>query len=530
MDMDTETVILFGLFLAGGYILGIIGFFRANSAHAELRALRRMLDGLGAGAAAPVVPPPVEPAAPTEPVTPVAAIEHAAEPVPQLTPVPRAPEPARDLESLLTARWGVWLGSAALLLAGVFLIRYAVEQELLGPAARCFLAAILGLVLLAGAEFLVRNEPPEIPGPFRADQAPPGLAAGGIAMLFGAAYGAGPFYDLLPPLLAFAAMAAASIAGLLAALRVGPLTAATGIVGAFATPALVATEDPSRPGLFADLSVVSAVALAVVRYTAWTWLGWAASIAGAIWICIAAGQTSPDQWAAAAFVPVAAALNIFLLPPAALEHPVGRRLAWIPFAVLGCAGLLLETQVKGDAPLIGLFLLSPIAVWRGDTESRLDRLPWLAALFGLLTLLFWALPEWNPTGETITVEGIVEAFLPGAWAPDLIRPLITAALLFAAFHAAAGLWMERRARHPAPLGRPDRRRSGPDAAGVLCPDRWFPGRFPVGRGCAWRWPSSSPPPRQGPPPTPPGNAPGSMPQAPSPRWRWAARCCCTTIG
>ena len=66
----------------------------------------------------------------------------------------------------------------------------------------------------------------------------------------------------------------------------------------------------------------------------------------------------------------------------------------------------------------------------------------------MLTLLLWALPEWNPTGEVITVEDIVEAVLPGAWAPDVIRPLIVAAAVFAAFHAAAGLWQERRARQP----------------------------------------------------------------------------------
>ena len=34
-------------------------------------------------------------------------------------------------------------------------------------------------------------------------------------------------------------------------------------------------------------------------------------------------------------------------------------------------------------------------------------------------------------GGGATVEGIVEAVLPGAWAPDVIRPLITAAALFA---------------------------------------------------------------------------------------------------
>ncbi len=100
------------------------------------------------------------------------------------------------------------------------------------------------------------------------DQAPSGLAAGGTAILFGAAYGAGPFFGLLPPLLAFAAMAGAALVALAAALRYGPLTAATGIVGAFATPALVATDTPSLPGLFCYLLLVSVAALWVVRRTA----------------------------------------------------------------------------------------------------------------------------------------------------------------------------------------------------------------------------------------------------------------------
>jgi len=438
-----EIFFFLGLLLVAGYVLGIIGFFRASSAHTELRALRRAIAELTARPAPETI---AEPAAPiAEPIAlepPV--VELVPEPVLQSVPPP-APKPKRDLETLLTARWGVWLGSAALLLAGVFLIRYAVEQELLGPAARCMFAALLGLALLAGAEWLTRNEQPSLPG---ADQAPAGLAAGGTAILFGAAYGAGPFYGLLPPSLAFIAMAAASFIALSAALRYGPLTAATGIAGAFVTPALVSTDHPSMPGLFAYLAVVSAAALAVVRYTAWTWLGWATTIAGGLWVCLAAYSNEPDLWSAAVFVPVAAALNLWLLPAAALDHPIGRRLAWVPFAAIGAAGLVLESQVPGTAPRLALFVLSPVAVWRGYTASRLDRLPWVAALFGLLTLLLWALPEWHPTGEVITVEGIVEAVLPGKWAPDAIQPLIIAAALFAAFHAAAGLWLEHRAQHP----------------------------------------------------------------------------------
>ncbi|WP_428483147.1 DUF2339 domain-containing protein [Rhodopila sp.] len=414
----------------GGWVLGIIGFFSALCAHAELRHLRIEL------ARQVTQPLAINPA----PVASKAAIAPATKPPPANPPLP-----LRDLEALLTTSWSVWLGSTALLFAGIFLVRYAVEQALLGPAARCSLAMLLGLVLLTAAEFLHRHEAPPLAGAFRIDQAPSGLAAGGTAVLFGSAYGAGPLLGLLPPLIAFAAMAAASLIALTAALCYGPLTAATGIVGAFATPALVATQTPSLPGLFAYLLVVSAAALLVVRRAGWIWLAWATTIASALWICFAGLSAEPNRWAAAAFIPAAVAFNLLLLPEAALEQPAGRRLAWVPFAAMGTAGLVLETFAPGMASRAALFLLSPIAVCKGVVEPRLDRLPWIAALFGLLTLLLWTLSPWMPLEEAIHVQGLVQALPPAA---QVAPPVIAAAGLLAAFHAAAGLWQQRRAANP----------------------------------------------------------------------------------
>jgi uncharacterized membrane protein len=149
-------------------------------------------------------------------------------------------------------------------------------------------------------------------------------------------------------------------------------------------------------------------------------------------------------------VPAAAGLNLVLLPGAALEHRVGRRLAWLPFAGFGAAGLVLDAFAPGLTPQAALLALSPIAVWKGVLEPRLDRLPWVAALIGLLSLLIWAVPAWQPTGEVIRADGVVQAVLPGAWAPTALVPFITACALLAGFHAAAGLWLERRAPSPLP--------------------------------------------------------------------------------
>src|SRR6185437_9593593 len=149
---------------AGGWILGIVGFFSARRALREVGELRRQDGAAQAAFAAPpsaawadVPEPPPESAAQAEAEPEIIAPEPelvAAEPA----ALPPEPPGRPDIEALLTTRWGVWLGSAALLMAGVFLIRYAVDEGLLGPAIRCILAALLGIALLAGAEWLRRRE------------------------------------------------------------------------------------------------------------------------------------------------------------------------------------------------------------------------------------------------------------------------------------------------------------------------------------------------------------------------------------
>ena len=434
---------------AGGWILGIVGFFSARRALREVADLRRRVAATPeVFAAAPSaawadVPEPASEPVPafTPPPEPESATT-APEPEPvDAAPTPRPPEPVRrpDIEALLTTRWGVWLGSAALLMAGVFLIRYAVDEGLLGPATRCVLAALLGVALLAGAEWLRGREAMQ---QVIVDRAAPGLAAGGVAVLFGAAYGAGVLYDLVLPLVGFALMAAASLIGLAVSLRHGQLVGAVGIVGAFVSPALVQTENPSLPGLFLYLLFVTAAALAAVRYAAWIWLGWATTIAGAVWVLLGVAEGArSDIWAAALFVPAAAALNLALLPPAALDHKVGRWLAWVPCAALGLAGLVVAQAVTEWSTRAGILLLAPIMVAKAAREPRLDKLPYLAALLFLLLLAGWSLNLWEHPDFVLP---------PQAWIPPDVGTFLWTAGLTAAFFAAAGLWFERQVARPLP--------------------------------------------------------------------------------
>jgi len=511
--MTMEYFVLIALVVTAGWLLGIVGFFQARRARRDLALLRRSLaagdpvtaeiDPLAAyhaelarGAAAEasaqdqaarpspfgsrpeLAPSSVPPVGPVGPAPEEAAAPAFAEP-PPLPPPPPPVGPRIDIETLLTQRWGVWLGAAALLLAGVFLVRYAVEEGWLGPEVRCALAMLLGVALLAGAEWLRRRPAPEAaraeeaaladpapaaplvdPAPAApladhapaaplADHAPAALAAGGAAVLFGAAYATGAMYALVPPPVGFALMALAALVGIAASMRFGPVVGLVGVAAAFATPLLVEVETPSAPGLFAYLLFVTAAACVVVRLSAWAWLGWIATIAGALWVALAAtGQLGTEYWAPGLFVPAAAALHLLLLPRAALDHAVGRRLSWVPFLALGLAGVVLSGEVPDFAVRAGVLLLAPLAVAKGAREPALDRLPWLAAVLFVLTLLMWAMPAWQSTGEVITIDGAVLALLPGIWAPQVIQPLLYTAAAMAAFFAAAGLMFERRAANP----------------------------------------------------------------------------------
>src|ERR1700712_1794394 len=103
--------ILVGLGWFGGWVLGIIGFFSARRANAELRMLRAALGERPISPAAPATLADMADVTPVAEVVPPAHVE-----------APKPPAPRRDIEALITTNWGVWLGSAALLFAGIFLV------------------------------------------------------------------------------------------------------------------------------------------------------------------------------------------------------------------------------------------------------------------------------------------------------------------------------------------------------------------------------------------------------------------------
>ncbi|MFG1392945.1 DUF2339 domain-containing protein [Xanthobacter agilis] len=279
------------------------------------------------------------------------------------------------LEEKIGARWTVWVGGLALALGGVFLVRFAVEQNLIGPAGRIGLGLALAAALLAAGEALRRLDRRQgLPehAPAGMPQVPGLLTAVGTMTAFGSLYAAYDTYHLITPPLAFALLGLTAIGTLLAALLHGPALAALGFAGAAVTPRLISTDTPDAWGVALLIMVVGAAALAVARIRLWRWFALLAVAGMAGWGFILLVFTIPQAVPAAGALALALlALTATLLTPGHLLGPPGGDRP-DPMSTYGAA---LALAVAALAASEGQAAPMPLAVF-------------LVAVFGAL-LLAW---------------------------------------------------------------------------------------------------------------------------------------------
>ncbi|MBA1142114.1 DUF2339 domain-containing protein [Mesorhizobium neociceri] len=188
-----------------------------------------------------------------------------------------------EVETALGTRWAVWVGGIALALGGLFLIRYTIEAGIFGPEVRLALAALLGLVLIGGGEFIRRTGfkvPVEgVAGAY----IPAILTAAGAFILFGTVYAAHAVYGFVGPAFAFTVLGAIGVATIVAALVHGQALAGIGLVGSMATPALVSSQAPNPWALFIYLAIVLAASAVIARMRDWKFLVAAAFFGTGAW-------------------------------------------------------------------------------------------------------------------------------------------------------------------------------------------------------------------------------------------------------
>ena len=138
-----------------------------------------------------------------------------------------------SFEERFGTQWAVWVGGLALALGGIFLVRYSIEQGLLGPGVRVALGALLAAALVVAGEWARRSEKLAGISGLPTAHIPSILTAAGTTVAYADVYAAYALYGFLAPGVAFMLLGLVALATLAAALLHGPALAGLGLVGAY---------------------------------------------------------------------------------------------------------------------------------------------------------------------------------------------------------------------------------------------------------------------------------------------------------
>jgi uncharacterized membrane protein len=217
---------------------------------------------------------------------------------------------------------------------------------------------IFGAFLVLAGEFLRRRTVA------RETYVPAAVTAAGLVIAFGSIYAAHSFYGLIDAKTAFAGLAVVALGAFVLSFAQGPLIAALGLIGSYATPAIIPSQDPSAATFFPYLFIILAASFAVQRQRpGWWWLGIAAILGAfgwtALWLVSVTYQPAD-------MVPISLfALALVAVPLLAFAgRPVTQSLQFAVF--LGA--------------LAGFLLLSGLAVQDGHSPTALG---FLAAAAGI---------------------------------------------------------------------------------------------------------------------------------------------------
>jgi uncharacterized membrane protein len=208
----------------------------------------------------PSPPSPPAPAA-VQPSTP-----HPSTPVPPLLSPPQH-APARseiDVEAILGGKWLYYLGILALIFAVAFFLKYAFDNNWIGPRGRIGIGILIGGAMFPLSDLLLHRG-------YRYFSE--GITGLGSAVLYLSIWAGWHYYALFSQPAAFALMIV--ITGLTAAVAIGRNSeriALLALVGGALTPLLVSTGENAEFTLFTYFVILGAAMLAISWIKTWNWL------------------------------------------------------------------------------------------------------------------------------------------------------------------------------------------------------------------------------------------------------------------
>jgi uncharacterized membrane protein len=192
----------------------------------------------------------------------------AQQPVTQSQPNLLSAFPRKDpgLEKQIGQFWLNRIGIVAVLFGVSYFLKYAFENNWIGPAGRVAIGLLAGIGLIVWSERF-RNR-----GHAAFSYS---LKAAGIGTLYLSLWGAFQVYHLIPSAAAFAAMAIVTLATIVLALsQDAELLASFALAGGFATPILLSTGQNHEVVLFSYVALLDVAILAMAVVKPWRRLLW----------------------------------------------------------------------------------------------------------------------------------------------------------------------------------------------------------------------------------------------------------------
>jgi len=209
--------------------------------------------GLPQPASAGQTTPPTAPPAPPYPI--VADIPS------RQTQAPSAKTGGADLESRIGSHWLNRIGIAAVLIGVSYFLKFAFDNNWIGPAGRVTIGLLAGIAIVVWSENFRRR------GYLIFSYS---LKAVGIGVLYLSLYAAFQVYSLVTGGVAFTMMFVVTAAtALMAWAQDAEILAAFALVGGFATPLLLSTGQNREVALFTYVVLLDAGALALVILKPW---------------------------------------------------------------------------------------------------------------------------------------------------------------------------------------------------------------------------------------------------------------------
>jgi uncharacterized membrane protein len=212
-------------------------------------------------------PAPKIAASATSPAAPSPAIKAPIKPPPS-PPAKKAPAKPREWEQILGGNWLARVGVIALIIGVAFFLKFAFDNNWLGPLSRVILGVVAGLAMVGGGYYWRKRYP-------TLAQA---ICGGGIALLYLSIFASFNIFNLIPLYPAVGLLLLISIGSAVLAMRLNSMALAIiGILGAFSAPFILGSAAPEtgQTGqgiqLLAYVIVVDLGVLALSTFRNWRW-------------------------------------------------------------------------------------------------------------------------------------------------------------------------------------------------------------------------------------------------------------------